>query len=364
MKVFVSSVISGYQEYRDAVFRAVQMIGGDVIRAEDFSASEESPQVACMRGVRSADVTVLLLGDRYGYLQQSGLSATHEEFREAAERGPVLAFEHSGVNREDRQRRFLHEVQDWAGGRLTGSYSSSEELRGLVVRALHEHQMSRATGSADPEEMHRRALEALPPLSRNAATDPSLHVIVAGGPHQEVLRPAQLDDPALVREIHREALFGTAAVFHGTQGVHHRVDHSHLNLEQDDRSVRISDDGTVRVTVPVLGERDSGWLRAIVENDVREWTAVALRFAGWLIDLVDSTRRLADVAVIAALNDTGMHPWRSTGDAGNPRRVQMRTGDQSAVVPESPRRRARAALAADAGAIAEDLSALLRRKLA
>lgn len=308
-------------------------------------------------------MTVLLLADRYGYPQDSGLSATHEEFVEAAERGPVLVFEHVGVDRETRQQEFVNEVQRWAGGRLTASYATPEGLRDAVVRALHDHEMSRTAGPADSGEMHRRALAALPLGSRNTASEPRLHVVIAGGPPQEVLRSARLDDDGLAQQVHREALFGPAAIFDGQQGVRRRVDGSTLVLEQDDRVLRIADDGTVLVTVPVLGERDQGFLRAIPEDAVREGITVALRFAGWLLDLIDGTRRLTDVVTVAAVTDAGMHPWHGPDEQSNLNSVPMRTGDQTAVVPDSPRRRARAGLTADADTVAEDLTALLRRRL-
>ena len=89
MKVFVSSVIDGYEEYREAAVSAVRTLRHDALRAEDYGASPNSPQQTCLQGVRDADVVVLLLGARYGFKQASGLSATHEEYREAKEQHPV-----------------------------------------------------------------------------------------------------------------------------------------------------------------------------------------------------------------------------------------------------------------------------------
>jgi len=102
MRVFISSIIAGYEEYRNAASEAIQSLGHEVVRAEEFAASPTSPQVACLSGVRSADVIVVLLGARYGANQPSGLSATHEEFREAKEDKPVFAFIQSGLSHEMR----------------------------------------------------------------------------------------------------------------------------------------------------------------------------------------------------------------------------------------------------------------------
>ena len=83
MKVFVSSLIGGYESYRDAVVEAAEMLGHTVLRAEDLGATPASPQQACLGLVRDSDVVVLLIGEHYGAVQPSGLSATHEEYREA-----------------------------------------------------------------------------------------------------------------------------------------------------------------------------------------------------------------------------------------------------------------------------------------
>ncbi len=50
MKVFVSSVIRGFEPFREAAVRAAQTLGHEVIRAEDFGASPDSPQQVCLAG--------------------------------------------------------------------------------------------------------------------------------------------------------------------------------------------------------------------------------------------------------------------------------------------------------------------------
>ena len=107
------------EQYRDLVAEAVQSLGHEVIRAEDFGSLPDSPQSACLSGVRRADVVVLLMGARYGAIQNSGNSATHEEYLEALERCPVLVMVQEIEQRDDQQRQFLEEVQRWS----TGSYS-------------------------------------------------------------------------------------------------------------------------------------------------------------------------------------------------------------------------------------------------
>ena len=116
------------EEYRDAAAAAARSLSHEVIRAEDFGSSAETPQTACLAAVRHADVVVLLVGARYGAVQSSGLSATHEEYREARERCPVLVMVQETDQRDEAQGRFLDEVRDWSEGHYTEAFSDSQQL--------------------------------------------------------------------------------------------------------------------------------------------------------------------------------------------------------------------------------------------
>jgi hypothetical protein len=52
MKVFISSVTTGMEGYRDAAARGIRALGHEVLRAEDYGASYESPQRKCLAGTR------------------------------------------------------------------------------------------------------------------------------------------------------------------------------------------------------------------------------------------------------------------------------------------------------------------------
>jgi hypothetical protein len=100
MKVFISSLITDMDSLRAAAREAVLQLGHEPVMAEDIGARPHSPQVTCLSGVRDAGLMILILGQGYGGKQVSGLSATHEEYREAKDRCPVLAFVEQGVTRD------------------------------------------------------------------------------------------------------------------------------------------------------------------------------------------------------------------------------------------------------------------------
>lgn len=104
-RVFVSSVMEGYGDYREAARLGIQQAGCDPVLAEDLPAQASSPRNACLDGVQSSDALVLLLGARYGWLAPSGRSATEEEYEEARRRQiPILIFVQDGVAPEHKAR--------------------------------------------------------------------------------------------------------------------------------------------------------------------------------------------------------------------------------------------------------------------
>ena len=64
MKLFISSLIGGYEAERAAVGHAASALRWELLRAEDFGARPETPQQACLQAVREADAVVLVLGHR------------------------------------------------------------------------------------------------------------------------------------------------------------------------------------------------------------------------------------------------------------------------------------------------------------
>ena len=186
MKVFISSVISGFESYREAAVSAVESLGYAVIRAEDFGASASSPQEACLAGVRQADLTILLLGERYGAAQGSGLSATHEEYREGQGRQPVLPFVQEQVDYEAAQAKFIREVQGWETGNLTVGFTTKDELRSAVTKGLHAHAVSAASGSVDEQELLALAEAGVddPSASKFFGGDPEVVLSLAAGASQ------------------------------------------------------------------------------------------------------------------------------------------------------------------------------------
>jgi hypothetical protein len=365
MKVFVSSLIGGYGPYRDAVVEAAKMLGHTVLRAEELGATPASPQQACLSMVRESDVVVLVIGERYGAVQSSGLSATHEEYREARERKPVLVFVQDDVSRDEQQAAFLTEVEDWATGHFRSAFKDPPTLRAAVVHGLHEHELALSHGSFDQAECSGRARSLLPSAPTGFGVGPELVVAIAAGPHQQVIRPGELSDPALAADLQREALFGPNPVLDRTAGTTVSVRGVQLTLHQDNGRITLDQAGSLAASTVLRSTtgRQRAEIPAIIQEDVQLFIRSAVQYTGWVLDRVDPIRRLSDVVIVVHVSGAGWMPWRTRAEhEASPSSGSMgMTSDAARTVELTPPRRHRQALTHDADRIAEDLTVLLAR---
>ena len=308
MKVFISSVISGMEKFRDAVDEAIGTLKHEVVRAEGFGASPASPRIACLEGVRSSDATVLILGQRYGDKQSKGLSATHEEYKEAREaQQTVVVMIQKDVSREPLQQKFIQEVRDWETGHYTGSFGTREELFRETIRVLHQLDLQKATGPVNSDEILQRALDQLPQpgqlhfvrriphggpqhekgyyLQKYSPQGPLLALTLACGPFQNVLRPAQLESLALSDRLLEIALHGPAAVFTTEEGTDAEVAGDALLLQQQSRAIHLYEDGSL--SFAAILPRPTFGLSGIIEEDVSEEIDRFISFADEVLSYID-----------------------------------------------------------------------------
>src|SRR3546814_13393736 len=100
---------------------------------------------------------------RSSYLvkQASGLSATHEEYREARGRKPILIFIQQGEAEPD-QAALIDEAGSWESGLFRAAFSPPDELRDLVTDALHDYALAHDSTPLDPRALARPAQDLLP----------------------------------------------------------------------------------------------------------------------------------------------------------------------------------------------------------
>ena len=134
----MSSVSDGYEQFRATARRLVEALGHEpVLIGETSPALPRPPQRACLSAVAACDVMVLMLGAKYGTVQQSGKSATSEEWERARDLGKdILVFKERSKPESTRQADFIREVRDYEGGLSYKAFSTQAELQEELVRAL------------------------------------------------------------------------------------------------------------------------------------------------------------------------------------------------------------------------------------
>jgi hypothetical protein len=188
---------------------------------------------------------------------------------EATREKQPFAFIQSGITPEPRQAELIAEAQDWAGGHYTSNFRDAGELRTKVVQALNRWQLENAAGRVNSDEMRERALVGLPEERRGSSSyRPSIAVSVVGHPRQSIIRPSELEDPALHRQIKQQALFGDPNIFNDGEANEIVLEGHALALKQGARSLTINEDGSVRLVLPLPPVE--GMLSPIIEEDVTD----------------------------------------------------------------------------------------------
>jgi hypothetical protein len=153
----------------------------------------------------------------------------------------VLVFVQTGIEREPDEEKLVEEVSGWEGGQYREPFDSPASLRAVVTGALHRWALSQQAGPVNEQELAARAVALLPQRSSYAAGSPLLHLAIVGAPAQQVLRPSDLDDPALQTAIEREALFGERPVFDRRQEVQASVSGTTLVIRQPNAEITVDE---------------------------------------------------------------------------------------------------------------------------
>ncbi len=362
MKVFISSLIAGMEEFRTAAREAVTYLGHEPVMAEDFPATPLSPQIACLEGLRQSGLVVLILGSEYGQTQKKGISATHEEYREAKEKHSILAFVQNGVMRNPDQEAFVREVQSWEQGLFRNTFETPESLKTAIITAIHRWELSHATAPLDAESLRIQAIEAVQPEhDHRYFSHHSLVLSVIGGPPQPVLRPSEIENPQLSRDLLQEAIFGSYPIFDHKYGHQPRIKDNNLELHQEDivRVIKLDPQGIIVFTLAL----DDNSLMVIIQEELEKEIFNALKYAAWVFEKIDPTQRLTHVAVAAGFIGSQYITIRTQREhLANPNSVAMGMNQpDKAAVHLSPAHRSRSSFIHDTEKMVEDFIVLLKR---
>lgn len=150
-RIFVSSVIEGFEEERQAAESAVKSLGLIPIMAEQFGAQPLSPRQACLQGVKKSDLFLTILGNRYGNEADSGKSPCEEEFNEARLMGlPIFIFI-KNCKRDEKQEAFKERITSYEEGYFVRFFDSTDNLFRQITESLSQY-----GSTIDVSYLHRK----------------------------------------------------------------------------------------------------------------------------------------------------------------------------------------------------------------
>ena len=312
---------------------------------------------------------VLILGERYGTIQSSSLSATHEEYNEARERIPVYVFVERRDDYEDNQRNFIAAVQDWNSGHFAPYFTSPRELQRLVARAIKQSEDRTQLTAADSDSLLDRASTLARVHSEQSylyrTSETTLSVALVGHPTHQIISATALESVQFQESIEQAAIYGEYRLFERNIGTEPTVRLDEIEIVQNGASILITEAASVRVRLDALRGTSSGRIAmpSMIEEDICEDIRKSLLFADWLVEFVDPDKQIQNVAVAATIVGAIDHvPWSSRA-AFNPHSatLPMRRNDgltpATLIVP-------RFSLRQSANSYSQELTVKLRRSLA
>jgi hypothetical protein len=371
-KVFISSVMRGFGDEREASRKAVESLRMTPVMAETFGAKPHSSQLACLEGVRASDIYVLVLGAKYGFVAQSGLSVTEEEFNEARQRGlPILAFVQK-VEREPKQQEFFDRLGRYEAGYFVAFFNEPNELQTKVTTALHDlaHQPGVATMTPDQAAAHSQRHLGIQARGHQTIVGAVVFPVRYGEEYVPVLQMGEKDFQDAVAQ---RAMFGKAAIFRPQQGYSVQEGRDYVEFAQGGEQtpsfnrVQIHADGTL-VSRASVDPTDRDMTYSLVRQFVINQDEVVRRLTGFLAfaDAQYSTLEASPLitslylsVALSNLNQKYLGRWPESEPRGG-MQLGMSPIDDPLVVPQSPLKISRAELANGAQLVEKAVAFLLR----
>jgi hypothetical protein len=296
MKIYISAVNEGFEHFRDAAVKAVRSLQHDVLLPDEVSSPD------------TADAVVFLLGSRYGDINTSGVSMSHEHYRQARGRQPLFIFVKSDADMEGPQEAFRREVQATANGYHLDGFVHPDQLRSQVTGALHRWEIQQMRGKPDAAEMIHRAQDLLKGSRKSGmAAVPALAVAVTGGPLQAVIPPALLESEAFKSQLLQAAMFGCQPVFTSAERTISHFGGNRLELAQETRSLTVTSDGSILMELPL--EHQPQAFPVASGEEITRLAQKAISFASDMIQKIDPAERLSHVACALTLHNADHAVW-------------------------------------------------------
>ncbi|MDD4527550.1 MAG: DUF4062 domain-containing protein [Candidatus Margulisbacteria bacterium] len=135
-RVFVSSVMEEFEEYRNAAREVITESGGYPILIEDFPSSPISSRNACLDLVDTCEIFTIIISDRGGWTCPSGLLVIQEEYNKAKVKGIPIIVLIENIDRDNDAQGLVEIVSNYVSGHFRKMYNNISEYKTLLKSAL------------------------------------------------------------------------------------------------------------------------------------------------------------------------------------------------------------------------------------
>ena len=300
-KVFISSIIHGFTDERQAAESAVKSLGLFPIMAEQFGAQPLSPRHACLQGVRKCDLFLAILGNRYGDETDSGKSPCEEEFDEARQGGlPIFIFI-KDCERDKKQEAFKERITGYEKGYFVRFFDSTDKLFRQITESLSQYS-STTDVSITTSQASSHIQKHIKFLKSTASCDSFLAAVVVPSDQREpYISTMELSKNEEKETFQQAALFGETAIFSPRRGINLVDEREHLELRQigsnDKPSTMLTfhPDGTLAWMSCLSTEQEQGYnlfdYHVIDERKLQSKLMAFYCYASWFYQRLSVNKR-------------------------------------------------------------------------
>ena len=314
-RVFVSSVIEGFADIREAARSAIESVGAHAVMVnEDFPSAPISPRNACLDAVDSSDVYIGVIGPRGGWTTPSGKLVVQEEYERAkARKIPILLFIQTG-HHDEQASRFIDNASDYVAGQFRKEFSDSNELRRQISASLAPIVSTLRRDVVSPNQFMNW-------LTARVADSSGVHVRVSVAPERddELIDPVRLGSGDFQRLVYEIAHAGVTPVLSYEQPKSASVDQDAIVVRQgasyggdrETAELRLTDRGALLIELPVrpasrgFAAADINAAMTVAHDEIRSALSAALQFAAAWLDRLDPFERFDRLYIDASVVNLG-----------------------------------------------------------
>lgn len=369
-RVFVSSVVDGYEHIREAARAGV--IAADmhpVLVNEDFPSLASSSRNACLDGIASCDVHILIIGARGGWTTPSGQTVLEEELAFAKRKKlPSLVFVQN-IARDNEAERLEQSASDYVSGNFRRTFNAPEELTVAVTEALQL--LSPAPRS---DQMSTARFDDFPWSGHTGSSETQLHVRISPARDEEILSPPEMASSAterLLQELghsNKVGLFSysnrkTAETGDGVLTITEYSDHYNAGT-----IITFEEHGTLNAILSLPrkqgppGNLTIGLVLPVEE--IEEALSSVMSFYGELIAKLDPWQRQQQFFLNVALSDLGYKTLERSPEPRTSHSIRMAHPNAPVVAYDAPRPIARSDLTDPTDEMARATTLIVRKAAA